>query len=154
MPHLVEHIFLVLLYDKSFYRNHQIIIWLMTKHIELNVPIFIICLNLANTNIIWWHFHWNLYICNNLFMYTFTYWIALLTKPVLTSIWTSLLVQVSWPTYWMWELSDNNLSPTEHCCGSEYCYDQSSIEFIPKWLEENQKILTCKVAVGLGYTWT
>ena len=74
------YIFLILLYDKYFYINHQTIIWLM--YIELNVPILIICLFLANTNIIWWYFHWNLYICNNLFMCTFTYWIALLTKPV------------------------------------------------------------------------
>jgi hypothetical protein len=68
---------------KFFYKNHQIIIWLMTKHIEINVPIFIISFFITKIVIIWSYFHWNLCVCNNLFMCTFTYWIALLTKPVL-----------------------------------------------------------------------
>ena len=42
-PDLVEHIYSSsYCMIKSFYKNHQIIIWLMTKQIELNVSIFII----------------------------------------------------------------------------------------------------------------
>ena len=36
---------------------------------------------------IWSYIHWNLCICNNLFMCTSTYWIAFLTKPLLFVRW-------------------------------------------------------------------
>ena len=72
---LVEHIYSSSYCRiKFFYKNNQIIIWLMAKHIELNVFIFISYLFLANKNIIWSYFHWNLCVCNN--------WVAHLTKLV------------------------------------------------------------------------
>ena len=63
--------------------SYLIIIWLMKKHNEINDLMFIMYLFKSNTVMIWSYFHCNPWIWNNLFIYTFTYWIALLTKPVL-----------------------------------------------------------------------
>ena len=41
---------------------------------------------ITNTIIKWSYFHWNLCVYNNLNLCTFTYWIALLTKPVFFAI--------------------------------------------------------------------
>jgi hypothetical protein len=66
-------------------KSYLIIIWLAKKHNEINVFIFMIYLFIINAIVIWSYFHCNLCVCNNLFMCTFTYWIALLTKPMFSA---------------------------------------------------------------------
>ena len=77
--------------------SYLIIIWLTKKHYEINVLIFKFYLFITNTIIIWSYFHWNLCVCNNLFMCTFTYWIALLTKPMLETNFLNLHARVWLP---------------------------------------------------------
>ena len=166
MPHLVEpssvyqvlrvdayatpcgaNIFLILLHDQVISKkswNYNLINdrthWTKCTHIY---SLFII----ANKNIMWSYFRWNLYVCNNMFMCTFTYWIALLTKPVLDAIlvlanaanwkgpkdkgcesWS--LMRQSTCSYAQYELDNGSLNPKASLCNNWQLLEHVHSSFI------------------------